>query len=140
MGAAPGSAPSTAPQPSAGGEAGSSSAGCLATGAVPFVSYAGYYNEAFGSNIAALSGTLRRPRVPFSHIDALARDVRDVGVAFVEGEVLKLYHLEVCDERNLNLCVAYVGLATVGRPVAGFELARPKPRGGLQASSTRWDR
>jgi hypothetical protein len=77
--------------------------GSLADGSVPFVSYAGYYAEAFGSNVAALGGTLRRPRIPFAHIDALARDVRDVGIAFTEGEVLKLYHLEARDVVSLAL-------------------------------------
>ena len=33
-------------------------------------------------------------RIPLSHVDALARDIRETGVAFKEGEILKIYHAE----------------------------------------------
>jgi hypothetical protein len=39
-------------------------------------------------------GLLRRQRIPLAHVEALARDVREAGVAFAEGERVKVYHME----------------------------------------------
>jgi hypothetical protein len=54
-----------------------------------------HYDDPNGTSIHGAAGPFaKRARVPWSHLDALARDVRETGVAFLEGEVLKAVHLE----------------------------------------------
>ena len=69
--------------------------GSLADGSAAYASYHAFNSHPHGSGISALlSGSGRRARMPWSHLDALARDVRETGVAFCEGEVVKLVHAE----------------------------------------------
>lgn len=69
--------------------------GSLADGSAAYASFHAYNDHPHGSGIGALlGGGGRRARMPWSHLDALARDVRETGVAFCEGEVVKLLHAE----------------------------------------------
>jgi hypothetical protein len=69
--------------------------GSLADGSTPYTTYASYPSESnFGSFHTIINGSARRPRIPLSHLEALSRDVRESGVAFAEGELVKAIQME----------------------------------------------
>lgn len=69
--------------------------GSMADGSATYVSHAGYHERYHnGSAGTMVTGVARRPRISMFHLEALARDVRDIGVCFAEGEVVKAYHQE----------------------------------------------
>lgn len=69
--------------------------GSMADGSVPYVSSSHLAFDALGSNPILLVANAKRSRIPLEHFESIAKEVRELGISFREGEMIKVYQNEL---------------------------------------------